>query len=112
MSFYLANTNYTYKRVWPVGDTGADGWLRDRRCGTSKPFAWGLHKRESESWNNVSVTWTPDTGVSSGETGVLTMSSAYLDPSSGPVSSTTHRRRQGLEPRRLPLFFFFFFPLD
>lgn len=27
VSFYLANTNYTYKGVWPVGDTGADGWI-------------------------------------------------------------------------------------
>jgi len=92
LSFYLANTNYSYKGVWPVGDTGADGWLEGPAMRNYLP---GDHL--GESWNNVSVTWTPDTGSRSGgetgETGVLTMSSAHLDPGSAvAVSSTTQHR--------------------
>ncbi len=50
LSFYLANTNYTYRNGTvnaSLEDTGAHGWLEGPAM-------------LSDTWNNVSVVWRPD----------------------------------------------------
>ena len=58
--------------MWPVGETGADGWLEGPALvnyAPSFPPVAGL-------WNNITVLWQPDASVG-GSAGTLTMEARY-----------------------------------
>lgn len=94
LSFYLANTNYTYPNGTvnaSLEDTGAHGWLE------GPPMLNG-------TWNDVSVVWRPN--AANLDTGTLSMS--VDNPLIGPEQTTSHVIKNAsniLPPYGTPFFF-------
>ena len=59
--------------MWPVAETGADGWLEGPAMVNQGGFS------TMPRWNNVQIVWTPDANTG-GESGTLAMSVQYTDP--------------------------------